>query len=118
MAVQRAPRVLFGGDLAAELALDRNELLDVRVHPERVGGGGRDGRQRLAREPAVAVQLLEQELGAGDGRLRDREVAARDDALQALRLGQERRVGERRGGELEELCAGVLVGASGSESGV
>lgn len=64
--------------------------------------------QRPTRVPAVAVQLLEDRLRASDARLCDRVVGPGDDALQALRLGEKRRVLDRRLRQLEELLDGIL----------
>ena len=94
--------------LAAELPFRRDEFTYMWVFPQRLSRLAFHGRKGLARKAAIAVQLLEQELGAGDRRLRDREVATGDDALKALGLGQDGRVAERRHGELKELRASVL----------
>ena len=74
-------RTLRRRDLTTQLPLDGDELLYVRVRPERVDGGSGDGRERFARVAAVAVELFEESLCARDGRLGDREVAPSDDAL-------------------------------------
>lgn len=95
-------------DLTAQLPLDRDELLDVWVRPQQLGCLGLERREGLPWKAAVAVELLEEELSAGDGGLGDREVAPGDDALQTLGLWEDGRVRERRDGELEELRACVL----------
>ena len=63
--------------LAAELALGREKLLDVRVCPHALRDSGINGRQRLPRQAAVTVDLLEQPFRARDAVLRDGVVAAR-----------------------------------------
>jgi hypothetical protein len=80
----------------------------MRVRPECVCCCRRDRRKGPAREATVAVELLQQRLRAGNGRLCDREVSASDGALEALRLGQEGGVRECASGEVEEFGAGVL----------
>lgn len=72
--------------------LDTNDVLRMRVLPKGSSSLRLDGWQRPARQAAVAIELLEQCLRAGDARLGNREVGPSDDALQALRLGQQGRV--------------------------
>ena len=89
--------------LAAELALGREKLLDVRVCPHALRDSGIDGRQRLPRQAAVTVDLLEQPLRARDAVLRDGVIAARGDTLQPVRLWKNRGVLQRGNGELLQL---------------
>jgi hypothetical protein len=79
---------LLAAELAAELTLELHEVLHVRMRPERFCGRGLDRGQRLAREAAITVELLHEELGPGDGSLGDGVVSARDDTLHALCLGE------------------------------
>ena len=83
-------------NLAAQLALYADDVLGMRVLPQRRRHRRLDRGQGLARAAAVAVELLEQRLRARDRGLGDGEVRACHDALQPLGLGEKRRVLERR----------------------
>lgn len=98
--------------LAAELVLRRDELLDVRVRPQGLRNTSIDRRQRLARQTAVAVDLLDQPLRARDAVLRDSEVTTSRDALQPVRFGEQRGVLQRSDGQLLELDNRVLMAES------
>ena len=80
----------------------------MRVLPDRLLLRVREGVQRLAREPAVAVLLLDEELHARDRRLGDGEVSAGGDALDVEGLLELGGVLERGVGEGPELRDGVL----------
>ena len=82
------------GQLSAELTLQANELLYVRMFPEGVRRGGLDDGQRLAACPAVAVELLQEEFGSRDAGLGDGEVTACDDTLETLSFWQQRLICE------------------------
>ena len=77
----------LSGNLSSQLALYPHDVLGVRVLPQGSSGLGLDRGQRPAGVPAVAVQLLDEGLGARDARLGNGEVRAGDDTLQALCLG-------------------------------
>lgn len=90
------------------LLLGLHKRLHVGVLPQRFGDLWDGGRERLARQPTVTVQPLQQALRAGDGSLGDSEIALREDALQTLRLREERFVCASLEGELEQFNRSVL----------
>ena len=94
--------------LPAKLALQPEQVLRVRVLPDRLLLRVGEGVQGLAREPAVAVLLLDEELHARDRRLGDGEVRAGSDALDVEGLLELGGVLERGVGEGPELRNGVL----------
>ena len=74
----------LGRDFAAKLPLDPNKLLDVGVLPQCSSNVRFCGRQWLARKASVAIELLQEEFGAGNGCLGDGKVTTSDDALETL----------------------------------
>lgn len=70
--------------LAAEFPLRLHDILDMGMCPERLEGLRLDGREGFARKTAIAIQLVQEGLRPRDANLRDGEVCARDETLEAL----------------------------------